>query len=99
MTRNLNITHEAEQDVSAILTKILHQDSLQTANRLVLEFKKQLKTLVDLPDSGREGRSKGTREIILQGFPYIAIFKASEASIIVIRVLFGATDNKEESIG
>ncbi len=92
MTNNLNITPEAERDIFAISVNIMQQDSLKAARNAILEFKKQLKMLTQFPDSGREGGREGTREIVMRGLPYIAIYEKKNTSIIIVRVLYGTDD-------
>jgi toxin ParE1/3/4 len=94
MINNLKITPEAERDIFAITTNIMLQDSIQTARNAISEFKHQLQLLTKNPDSGRLGGCEGTREIVLTGLPYIAIFEESDKSIIILRVLYGADDSR-----
>ena len=92
MTSKLNITPEAERDNFAITANIMQQDSIQAARQAISEFKNQLKVLADFPENGRVGASDGTREVVLSGLPYIAVYEKTNASIIIIRVLYGAED-------
>jgi len=92
MTSKLNITPEAERDIFAITANILQQDSIRAARQAISEFKNQLKVLVDFPDSGRVGGRDGTREIVMSGLPYIAVYEKTDTSIIILRVLYGAED-------
>lgn len=96
MTNKLNITPEAERDIFAITANIMQQESLQTAINAISEFKKQLKLLTAFPDSGREGGCGGTREIVMKGLPYIAIYEKTDTSITIVRVLYGADDRRHE---
>lgn len=97
MINNLKVTPEAEKDIYAITSNIMQQDSLQKARNAIAEFKKQLKMLTEHPDSGREGGCEGTREIVMTGLPYIAIYEKADESIIILRVLYGADDRRLES--
>jgi toxin ParE1/3/4 len=90
MTRKLNITPEAERDIFAISINIKQQDSAQAAKSAVSKLKDQLQKLTELPDSGRAGGCEGTREIVLTGLPFIAIYEKTDTSIMILRVLYGA---------
>lgn len=46
--------------------------------------------LVDFPESGRPGRVSGTRELIINGTPYIAAYVVTAERIRILRVLHGA---------
>ena len=94
MINNLKITPEAERDIFAITSNIMQQDSVQTARNAISEFKNQLQLLTEHPDSGREGGCEGTREIVMKGLPYIAIYEEADKSIIILRVLYGADDRR-----
>lgn len=48
--------------------------------------------LVDFPASGRVGRIAGTRELVINGTPYIAAYAVAETAVRVLRVLHGAQE-------
>jgi toxin ParE1/3/4 len=90
MICQLKITPEAERDISAITVNIQQQDSLAAAKHAVSIFKQQINTLAKLPDSGRVGGCEKTREIVLTGLPYIAIYEKNNTLVTIVRVLHGA---------
>ena len=90
MTCQLEITPEAERDIFAIAASIQQQNSLAAAKHAVSVLKRQLNTLAELPDSGRVGGCDGTREVVMTGLPYIAIYEKSDALVTIVRVLNGA---------
>lgn len=94
MTRKLNITPEAEQDIFAIASNIHLQDSLASARHAVSEIKNHLNSLADHLDSGRAGVCDGTSEVVITGFPYVAVYKASDNFITIIRILYGAEERR-----
>lgn len=96
MKNNLVITPEAERDIYAITANILQQVSAETAKSTIVEFQKQFNDLVEHPESGREGGCEGTREIVMKGLPYIAVYEQSAKTIIILRVLYGADDRRQE---
>jgi toxin ParE1/3/4 len=90
MSNQLEITPEAERDIFAIASNIHLHDSLEASRHMLSELKRQLNALATHPDSGRVGGCDGTREVVLTGLPYIAIYEKSEALVTIVRVLYGA---------
>ncbi len=95
MTNKLNITPEAERDIFAISANIMQQDGVQSAKHAISAFKHQLNILAEFPESGRAVGGGNTREIVMTGLPYIAIYEKTCTSIIIVRVLYGADDRSE----
>ncbi len=89
----IKITPEAEQDIFSIASAIQLQKNAASAKHTLTEIKNQLYTLAEYPDIGRVGGCEGTREIVMSGMPYIAIYEQTEVSVIVVRVLRGADGN------
>ncbi|WLS06445.1 type II toxin-antitoxin system RelE/ParE family toxin [Shinella oryzae] len=48
--------------------------------------------LLDFPASGRVGRIAGTRELVINGTPYIAAYTVAETTVRILRVLHGAQE-------
>ncbi len=48
--------------------------------------------LIDFPASGRVGRIAGTRELVINGTPYIAAYVVTETAVRVLRVLHGSQE-------
>ncbi|WP_082529951.1 type II toxin-antitoxin system RelE/ParE family toxin [Rhizobium sp. Root1203] len=48
--------------------------------------------LIDFPASGRIGRIAGTRELVIKGTPYIAVYSVTETTVRILRVLHGAQE-------
>jgi len=90
MASKLNITSEAERDIFAIITKIIHQHGLKSVRYAISELKKQFNLLSKFPENGRAGACEGTREIVLTGFNLITVYAKTDTSIMIIRVLEGA---------
>lgn len=93
----IEVTPEAERDIRAIVAHI-RQDNPAAARRVMLEIKDQVITLVlaQFPNIGRAGRVDGTREMVITGLPYIAIYEVGDAVVYVMRVLHGARQWPEE---
>jgi toxin ParE1/3/4 len=50
----------------------------------------QTSLLLDHPDLGRKGRVKGTRELVIAGTPFIAVYRVLGERIEIFRFLHGA---------
>lgn len=48
--------------------------------------------LVDFPASGRVGRIAGTRELAINGTPYVLAYAVTESAVRILRVLHGAQE-------
>jgi toxin ParE1/3/4 len=46
--------------------------------------------LADFPESGRNGRVPGTRELVVSDTPYVVVYRIEAASVVVLRVLHNA---------
>ncbi len=91
----IEVTPEAERDIRAIVAHI-RQDNPAAARRVMLEIKDQVIALAQFPNIGRAGRVDGTREMVITGLPYIAIYEVGDAVVYVMRVLHGARQWPEE---
>ena len=52
--------------------------------------------LLDFPASGRVGRIAGTRELVINGTPYVAAYAITDATVRILRVLHGAQEWPEQ---
>ena len=46
--------------------------------------------LIDYPLSGRSGRVRNTRELVVTGLPYIVAYRVIDESVLILRVLHTA---------
>lgn len=51
---------------------------------------KNIIKLIDFPKLGRAGRVKSTRELVISGTPFIAIYKISGNKIKILALLHGS---------
>ncbi len=51
---------------------------------------KQLNLLKEFPEMGRSGRVEGTRELVVQGTPFIVAYQVRNDSVRILRILHGA---------
>ncbi|MDR3439566.1 type II toxin-antitoxin system RelE/ParE family toxin [Telmatospirillum sp.] len=59
-------------------------------------IKAHVEQLIGFPLSGRSGRVDGTRELVVSGTPYIAVYRIADGAIRILRVLHGARPWPEE---
>jgi toxin ParE1/3/4 len=46
--------------------------------------------LGEYPESGRPGRVRGTRELVVTGTPYVIVYRLETSAAIILRALHGA---------
>jgi toxin ParE1/3/4 len=86
----LRWTRLAEGDLEAI-AEYIGQDSPAAAVRVVLELIDQAEKLLSRHTAaGRPGRVIGTRELVIQGLPYIIPYRVHDNTIEILRVLHTA---------
>jgi len=51
-----------------------------------------IQSLTEWPHLGRPGREEGTWELLFPPLPYVAVYRAKEQSIKVLRIYHGAQD-------
>ena len=83
------LTRLAEQDLRHVEEYVRTKDSL-ASTRLVLRILETIEGLSAFPNLGRPGRVPGTRELVMSGTPYIAVYRVRENVIWVLRVLHAA---------
>ncbi|MBY5365061.1 type II toxin-antitoxin system RelE/ParE family toxin [Rhizobium leguminosarum] len=81
----------ALSDRDAIFTYI-EADNPSAAIMIDERIMAATRRLVDFPASGRVGRIAGTRELVINGTPYIAAYAVTETTVRVLRVLHGAQE-------
>jgi addiction module RelE/StbE family toxin len=64
----------------------IEQDNPDAAARVIARIVSAVDMLADLPASGRPGRIKGTREVVLADIPYIIPYRVSR-DIEIITVM------------
>jgi plasmid stabilization system protein ParE len=74
----------------AELITYIAADSPDAAYRVHDEVRRQTGMLASHPDIGRLGRVGGTRELAIDGTPYIAAYRVARNAITILRLLHGA---------
>ena len=89
MRLNLRLTARAEKHLEKI-----HQDvsrnSIDRADRLLLRIASEVSRLSLFPDSGRIGKVKGTRELVVAGTPYLVSYRIRKNVVEVAAIYHGA---------
>lgn len=93
-SKKLEITPEAENDIFNIAANIHMQLDREAALQTISKFKNQLNALADISDFGRVGVCNETREVVMRGMPYIAVYENRDDSVTIVRVLHGAEDSR-----
>lgn len=68
----------------------IEADSPQAAIAVDDRIRQQIEELIKFPKIGRPGRIDGTRELIIQRTPYIAVYRIAGKTIRILRLLHGA---------
>jgi toxin ParE1/3/4 len=79
----------AEQDLEAAYDYV-RQDNEDAAGQLVARIFSSVSMLMRHPLAGREGRVKGTRELVAGRTPYIIVYRIHRDAIQILAVLHGA---------
>ena len=85
----IRLTRSATRDLDAIEAYIA-EDNPNAAVQTVLRVVEAIEGLAEFPNMGRPGRVPGTREIVVSGTPFIAVYKVEANTLWVARVLHGA---------
>jgi len=65
------------------------QDSPAAARAQVARIRDSIAMLEAFPDTGREGRVPGTRELAAPRTPFVVVYRTEPARIVILRVLHG----------
>jgi len=83
-------TEPAVVDLTSICDYIAERGRPVTARRVARKIVETVGTLSKFPERGRPGRKVGTRELIFEGLPYLAVYRVRDEALEVIRILHGA---------
>jgi toxin ParE1/3/4 len=80
-------TELAARDLTAVSDYIGERDGAGAACKVALRIYEGIAALAQFP---YRGRKEGTRELILAGTPYLAIYRLHQENIEITRILHGA---------
>ena len=87
----LRWTRPATNDLNDIEAYISEDNSPRVAVDVVLRVINQVELVLPAhPGAGRIGRVQGTRELVIEGLPYVAIYRDMNDEIQILRVLHDA---------
>jgi addiction module RelE/StbE family toxin len=87
----VEITEPARADIERAFSFIA-EDSPRAALAVTNRVLEALQSLDRMPSRGRPGRVTGTRELVVSGTRYIAVYRVARRSVVVIRVLHAHQD-------
>lgn len=80
----VNWLNKALADLDAE-AEFIGQNDLDAAGKMYRHVRKSVDRLSKYPESGRPGRVLGTRELVIQGFPYIVPYRVRNSTVEVLR--------------
>ena len=86
----LRWTEPAVQDLQNICDYVGDHDGPAAARKIALRIYESLDSSCNSPRRGRIGRKPETRELVISGLPWLAIYRIREDVIEVNRILHGA---------
>lgn len=66
------------------------QERPSAAHAIGPRIREAIAGLVSFPDRGRPGRVAGTRELVISGTPFIAVYRVGGGDVDVLAILHGA---------
>lgn len=89
----LKWTEPATDDLDGVEAYIARDNSPLVAMDVVLKIIDTTEAVLPAhPEAGRSGRVKGTRELVLDGLPYVVVYRLNKAKrwVEILRVLHDA---------
>jgi addiction module RelE/StbE family toxin len=83
-------TPPAARDLTQIADYIQEKDGPAPARRVALAIHEAVSRLSRFPQLGRPGKKAGTRELVIAGLPYLAVYRVHENVVELLRILHGA---------
>ena len=83
-------TEPAVRDLTGICDYTDEHSGPGAARKVALRVYQAVGSLLQFPHIGRLGRKKGTRELVLPGLPFLAVYRVREDVIEIARILHGA---------
>lgn len=74
-------------DCIARIREYIARENPQAARRVVTHIRKQTLTLAEQPNTGKPGRCEGTRELVINPYPYIVAYRIENDELQVLAVV------------
>ena len=78
----------AVQDIVRIRTYIAEHNP-QAAHKVAQRIDQAVSHLAEMPNMGRLGRIYGTRELVMSGTPFLAVYRLQNNRIEILRIMHG----------
>ncbi len=86
----IRLSPEAEADLRDIVSRITRDNGKPVALRIYRRIRAALLPLDRFPHLARAGRIAGTRELVIPGLPFIAVYQIETDGILVVSIIHGA---------
>ena len=73
-----------------VISRILLYDHAPAAEKQLKLITRAVEQLANFPEMGRPGRVGGTRELVIQGTPYIVAYRLKGTTVRILALLHGA---------
>ena len=83
-------TEQAARQLDQAYDYIALSNSEEVAARITMQIVDSVQRLVTFPMSGRAGRVRGTRELVIANTPFIATYAIHRNSIVILALYHGA---------
>ncbi len=83
-------TEPAGRDLTVICDYTEEHDGTTAARKVALRIYERLSSPRQFPHAGRTGQKKDTRELVIPGVPFLAVYRVREDLLEIIRILHGA---------
>ena len=83
-------TEQAARQLDQAYDYIALSNGEQVAARITVQIVSSVQQLAAFPMSGRLGRVRGTRELIISNTPFIAAYAIEKARIVILALYHGA---------
>jgi addiction module RelE/StbE family toxin len=84
-------TPAAADDLENI-ANYLFEKTPENASRLIREIYRTPSRLKNFPNRGREGKKKGTRELVMLSLPYVFVYQVRAGGVHIVRVLHSSQE-------
>jgi toxin ParE1/3/4 len=76
------------------IARYLEENSPSLLSSTIRDLYGTVRELKQFPYRGREGRKKGTRELVFTRLPFVAVYRVKNETIDVLRIWHGAQNRK-----
>jgi len=83
-------TEQAVRQLDQARDYIALSNSEAVAEKITMQIVSGVQQLATFPNSGRAGRIRGTRELLISNTPFIAAYALAAGKIVVLAIYHGA---------